>query len=101
MAQVANWRVRIHLSAPLTVQIMNRSNMRGPHDDSQSLRAEARGGRLVEFAPVASYAISAIAATGRIDRHDEVLQVQSPNSVPERRVIDLVSLMDGLMEQRR
>lgn len=59
--------------------------MCGPHDDSQGGGAEVLGGCLSEFAPGASDTIAAIAVTGRIDRHDEVLHGESFGEVGRSR----------------
>ena len=63
--------------------------MHGPHDDSQGVGSEVRHSSLSEFAPTASDTIAAIAAAGRIDRHDEVLHGESSregmNTPAERR----------------
>jgi len=58
-----------------------RSNMRVPHDDSKVGGAEMLGSSLSKFAPGSSDTISAIAASGRIDRHDEVLHGESSREV--------------------
>lgn len=51
--------------------------MRRPHDDAARLRTELLGDGVFELEGRAGDSIAAIAATGRIDRHDEVLHGDS------------------------
>ena len=59
--------------------------MCGPHDDAARIGAELLGGGLLKIERRACDSIAAIAATGRIDRHDEVLHGESSREVGKPR----------------